>query len=444
MRNIVWKGMNSVYYFIGIKGSGMASLACILSDAGCEVAGSDIPKMIFTQKPLEERGIAIYDFDEKNIQAGMQVIIGNAFDQSNPEVKKALSDPSVKAYYYHEFLGEYIKRFKSVCIAGTHGKTTTTGMMAHLLDAVAPSAYLIGDGSGHMPKDAKYFALESCEYQRHFMAYHPDYAVILNIDLDHVDYYPTLNDYIRAFEDFASQAKQVICFGDDENIRKMQINQPIFYVGCKDGNDLQAVNIEQNETGMSFDVMVHGERFGHFHFPYVGMHLLWNSLSVIAVAYLEGCNAVFIQEVMAGFSGVKRRFNIEINQDQIYVDDYAHHPTAISATIQAARIRFPNQKITAIFKPDRYSRIAYFMDDFAKSLAEADRVVLCPFPENQKREDGIDITIDDLAKKIDGACVMSENEENAKALAEAGAGVYLFMSSKDIYKFKNLVKNFHK
>ena len=186
------------YHFIGIKGSGMASLAEIIADRGDEVTGSDIEKYIFTQKPLEERGIKITSFDEKNIQDGDTVIIGLAFDETNPEVKKALSMPTVKTYWYNEFLGELLTHYNSISVAGTHGKTTTTGMISHVLSHVDPTGFLIGDGHGEMPKGAKNFVLESCEFKRHFLAYHPDYAIVTNIELDHVDYYRDIDDYCDA------------------------------------------------------------------------------------------------------------------------------------------------------------------------------------------------------------------------------------------------------
>ena len=433
-----------MYHFIGIKGSGMASLAEIVADRGETVTGSDIEKYIFTQKPLEERGIVITPFDEANIKSNMTVIIGNAFDDTNVEVAKAKSMQDVTCYYYHEFLGKLLEDYLSISVAGTHGKTTTTGLLSHVLANVAPTGYLIGDGSGKMPKDSRYFVLESCEYQRHFMAYHPDYAMITNIELDHVDYYPTLEEYRQAFEDFANQVKKgVVLFGDDENVRMLNVHTNHLYYGLHDGNDVQAKHIVEREDGTAYDVYVHGTLFGHFDFPFVGKPLIWNSLGVIAIGVMEGLSAELLQDAIASFGGVKRRFIIEENGDNVYIDDYAHHPTAIKYMIEAARTKYPNQKVIAIFKPDRYSRIYYFMDRFAEELSKADEVFLCHFPENAAKEDGIDITIHDLAKLIDGAYVTAEDEESAKLLASHGPAVYLFMSSKDIYKFKNKVKNFH-
>lgn len=431
------------YHFIGIKGSGMASLATIVADRGDEVSGSDIEKYIFTQQPLEERHIPITSFSADNIHEGDTVIIGNAFNESNPEVKKALAMDTVKTYWYHEFLGSLAKEYTSISVAGTHGKTTTTGMLSHVMSLAAPTGYLIGDGTGEMPKDSRYFVLESCEYQRHFLAYKPEYAIITNIELDHVDYYKDMEDYCDAFEAFANQIqKGVVLFGDDAAVRSLHVKTEHLYYGLKDHNDVQAVHVKQHEDGMQFDVLYRKKLFAHFDLPFVGKPLLWNSLGVIAIGIMEGLSGELLQEGLQSFPGVKRRFTIEEKGDNVYIDDYAHHPTAVKYMIEAARIKYPGKKVIALFKPDRYSRIYYFMDRFAEELNQADEVYLCHFPENAAREDGIDITISDLADKCEKATVINEDEEAARMLAQRGPAVYLFMSSKDIYKLKNIVKTF--
>lgn len=431
------------YHFIGIKGSGMASLAEIVADRGDEVSGSDIEKYIFTQKPLEERGIPITAFDADNIHEGDTVIIGLAFDESNPEVYKALHTPGVKHYWYNEFLGELLKHYRSISVAGTHGKTTTTGMLAHVLERLSPTGFLIGDGHGEMPRNAENFVLESCEYQRHFLAYHPDYAILTNIELDHVDYYRDIDDYCDAFAAFARQVKKgIVYFGDDPHLPSLTYPVPAISYGLGEHNDVRGVNVEQGEHGMRFDIMYKGELFGHFELPFVGMPLLWNSIGVIALGIMLGADAQLLQEGVASFPGVKRRFIIEENGDNVYIDDYAHHPTAVRYLIEAARIRFPGKRIIAIFKPDRYSRIAYFLDDFGRALDEADEVFLCDFPANAKKEAGVNVTIADLAERCRDAIVIGEDDDAAQLLAQHGPAVYVFMSSKDIYKLKNRLKNF--
>lgn len=425
----------------------MASLAEIVKDRGDDVNGSDIEKFIFTQKPLEDRGIVITGFDAENIKEGTTIIIGNAFNETNPEVQKALqlkAENKATVYWYHEFLGQLVKEYTSVSVAGTHGKTTTTGMVSHVMSLAAPTGYLIGDGTGEMPEDSRYFILESCEYQRHFLAYEPQYAIITNIELDHVDYYKDMADYCDAFETFANQVKKgVVIFGDDESTRTLHVTTPHLYYGLHDDNDVQAVNVKQGEDGMSFDVLYKKSMFGSFKLPFVGKPLLWNSLGVIALGIMEGLSPTMLQDGLSSFPGVKRRFTIEEKNSNVYIDDYAHHPTAVKYMIEAAKIKYPDKKVIAIFKPDRYSRIYYFMDRFAQELDQADEVYLCHFPENAVKEEGIDITINDLADRSKKAKVIAEDEAAAEFLAKRGPAVYLFMSSKDIYKFKNVVKSFH-
>lgn len=433
-----------LYHFIGIKGSGMASLAAIMADRGEVVQGSDIEKYIFTQKPLEDRGINIYPFAASNIPENSIVIIGNAFDEDHVEVKQARNMSSVTCYRYHDFLGTLLHDYISIAVAGTHGKTTTTGMLGHVMEFAGPTGYLIGDGTGFMPKNATYFVLEACEYQRHFLAYKPQYAIITNIELDHVDYYKGMEDYMDAFETFANQVqKGIVLFGDDPFVQKLTVAKEHLYYGLMEHNDVQAVHVVQGPEGMSFDVLYKKTFFGSFKLPFVGKPFLWNSLGVIALGIMEGLSAQILQDALASFDGVKRRFNEEEKHGNIYIDDYAHHPTAVTLTIDAARTKYPNQKLIAIFKPDRYSRIAYFLDEFAKALDTADEVYLCKFPENAKKEPGIDITIEDLAKRCKNACIIQEDETAAQLLAQQGPAVYLFMSSKDIYKLKNIVKSFH-
>lgn len=199
-----------MYYFIGIKGSGMASLARILYDLGYEVAGSDIDKYIFLEDGLRERHIPIYSFNKDNIKDGMDVIVGNAFDRSNEEVAAAEDNPNVTIHHYYDFLAKLMDDHISIGIAGTHGKTSTTGMAYHLFKDYDKTNVLIGDGTGYATKGAKYFIAECCEYKDHFLWYHPDYSYINNIEMDHVDYFKSMEQYEQSFEKYANQAKKAI------------------------------------------------------------------------------------------------------------------------------------------------------------------------------------------------------------------------------------------
>lgn len=429
-----------MYYFIGIKGSGMASLATILYDLGYEVAGSDIDKYIFIEDELRKRNIPIYSFDKKNIQDGYHVIIGNAFNETNEEVKAAKENPNVITHTYYDFLGHLMEKYVSIGIAGTHGKTTTTGMAYHLFKEFDKTSVLIGDGTGHAIKDSKYFIAETCEYQDHFLHYYPNYAVINNIELDHVDYFPNIESYTTSFEKFANQVKDtVVIWGDDPYLPHLNYTKRVLKFGVQDHNDIIAKNVINNDHGLSFDVYIHGELYGHFTLPFFGMHMLYDSLAVITLGYLEHMRADYIQERLSTFDGVKRRYTVKSIGNNVYVDDYAHHPTAIEYVIQATRSRYPGKEIVAIFQPDRFSRGLRFAKEFASAMDLADYPFLVHFPDNAKKEDGIDIDIHYIGQYIPRAKIIHEDDEGVRLLASYDNVVYLFMSSKDIYKLEDKV-----
>ncbi len=423
----------------------MASLACMLKDLGNEVSGSDLDKHFFTEDVLRQRSIPILSFDPANIHDGMNVIIGNAFLEDFPEVIAARNNPTCICHRYHEFVGEFLSPYHTIAVAGSHGKTTTTGMAASMLQEVGETGYLIGDGTGHITKTSKYFCLEADEFRRHFLAYHPDYAIITNVDIDHVDYFRDEADYRSAYEQFSCNVKKaLIIFGEDSQARMLKLSCPHYWYGLEESDDIQAVNVQENKDGMQFDVLFEKKYFAHFNLPFVGHHLLLNSLAVIGIGILENASADSIEKGLSSFHGTKRRFAVEQKGENIFVDDYAHHPTEVGVTIDTARIRFPDRKLVAVFKPHRASRVRYFADDFAKQLKKADKVYLCDFTSIDDKQDGTDIDITYLQKRIPGSAVLPENETGAKMLAEEEPAVFLFMSSKDIYGLAELVKRYQK
>ena len=169
----------------------MSALARILHDMGYEVQGSDVEKYFFTQVPLEEANIRMLPFNRENIKEGMTVIAGNAFPDTHEEIEEA-NKQGVRVIRYHDFLGELMQKYTSIAVTGSHGKTSTTGLLAHVIEKAMPTAFLIGDGTGKGVKDASYFVFEACEYRRHFLQYEPDYAIMTNIDFDHPDYFANI------------------------------------------------------------------------------------------------------------------------------------------------------------------------------------------------------------------------------------------------------------
>ncbi|MED3662523.1 UDP-N-acetylmuramate--L-alanine ligase [Ureibacillus terrenus] len=423
----------TIYHFTGIKGSGMSSLAQILFDSGENVQGSDVETYYFTEQPLRERNIKILKFDPNNIQPGMTVIAGNAFPDSHPEIVRA-KELGVEVIRYHKFLGEYIKKFTSIAVTGAHGKTSTTGLMSHVIGGYKPTSYLIGDGTGYGKKDATYFVMEACEYRRHFLAYHPDYAIMTNIDFDHPDYFSDIEDVFSAFQQLALQVKKaIIACGDDEYLQKIHANVPIIYYGMGERNDFVAKNIEKSTIGSSFDVYIRNEYYDRFFIPMFGDHAILNSLAVIALCHYEGIPADIIKERIKTFNGVKRRFTETKIGNNVLVDDYAHHPTEIIATIQSARQKYPGREVVAIFQPHTFSRTEAFLEQFADSLKQADSVYLCEIFSSAREKNG-NLTIEDLAKLIDGSEVI--RTETIDRLKQHQNAVFLFMGAGDVNKFQ--------
>ncbi|MEK5037869.1 UDP-N-acetylmuramate--L-alanine ligase [Sporosarcina sp. FSL K6-3457] len=428
----------TLFHFIGIKGSGMSSLAQILHDSANEVQGSDVEKYFFTEDPLRERNIPILAFDENNITTGMTIIAGNAFPDSHPEVVKS-RELGLEVIRYHDFLGNYMEKFISVGVTGSHGKTSTTGLLAHVLSGHSPTSYLIGDGTGSGPEDSEYFVFEACEYKRHFLAYEPDYAIMTNIDFDHPDYFKDLADVMDAFEEMALRVKKaLIACGDDTHLQQIQAKVPVVYYGFDESNDFAAKNITKTVDGSTFDVFVRHELYHTFSIPLAGDHTILNALGVIALCHYEGVEASVIQERLSTFQGVKRRFTVKEVEGRIIVDDYAHHPTEIQATLQTAKQKYPEREIVAIFQPHTFTRTAALMTEFADSLATADHVYLCDIFGSAREKAG-NLTINDLIDKIPGAKHLELND--IQLINTHGNAVYLFMGAGDVQKYIQAFKS---
>jgi UDP-N-acetylmuramate--alanine ligase len=423
----------TIYHFVGIKGSGMSALAQVLHDMNYEVQGSDVEKRFFTQQALEESGIKILPFQKENIQPGMVVIAGNAFPDTHEEIQEALR-LGLEVVRYHRFLGEFMEKFISVGVTGAHGKTSTTGLLAHVMKGAKPTSYLIGDGTGKGELDASYFVFEACEYRRHFLSYHPDYAIMTNIDFDHPDYFANIEDVFSAFQEVALQVKKgIIACGDDEHLQKIQAKVPVVFYGFGEDNDFQARNIVKSPEGTTFDVFVRNTYFETFTLPSYGDHNILNSLAVIAICHYESMDVNIVKEQLRTFEGVKRRFTEKKLGSQIVIDDYAHHPTEIRATLDAARQKFPDREIVAVFQPHTFTRTQTFLQEFADSLSLADKVYLCDIFGSARENHG-KLSIKDLENKIGGAEVLSE--EHTEILQGHEGGVIIFMGAGDIQKFQ--------
>lgn len=413
----------------------MSALAQVLHDLGHEVQGSDIESEVFTEHQLRDKGIKILPFDVENIVEGFTYIAGNAFKEDHPEIKKAM-DSGYGITRYHKFLAEFMNHFISIGVTGAHGKTSTTGLLSHVMNGDVDTTFLIGDGTGFGIEGSKYFAFESCEYKRHFLSYHPDYAIITNIDFDHPDYYRDLEDVIDAFNEMANQAaKAIIAFGGDENIGRININTgvPLWTYGIEGTFDVVASNIGTTNQGTSFDVTIKGEYISNFTIPLFGDHHVLNSLSVITVGYLEGLNMENIKEAFLTFVGVKRRFSESFIGDVVIVDDYAHHPKEIKATLETAKKKYADKEIVSVFQPHTFSRTEKFLQEFADVLSQSDQTYVVDIFGSAREQNG-SLSSKDLADLIPEAKILQENDLDI--LNNHPNAVIIFMGAGDIQKYE--------
>ena len=433
--------MTKIYHFIGIKGSGMSALALMLHQMGHKVQGSDVDKYYFTQRGLEQAGIKILPFDAKNIQADYEIIAGNAFRPDNNVEIAYANEHGISYKRYHEFLGSFMRDFVSFGVAGA----STTGILSHVLSNITDTSYLIGDGTGRGSAGAKYFVFESDEYERHFMPYHPEYSIITNIDFDHPDYFTSLEDVFNAFNDYAKQiTKGLFIYGEDEQLRRITSEAPIYYYGFEKENDFVAHDLLRSTTGSTFKVSYRGQELGEFHIPTFGRHNIMNATAVIGLLYVSGFDLNLVREHLKTFAGVKRRFTEKVVNGTVIIDDFAHHPTEIIATLDAARQKYPSKEIVAIFQPHTFTRTIALLDEFADALNQADAVYLAQIYGSAREVDHGDVKVEDLAEKIVKR-VQVVSVDNVSPLLDHDNAVYVFMGAGDIqtyeYSFERLLSN---
>ena len=422
----------SKYHFIGIKGSGMSSLAQIAYDMGNVVQGSDEETYFFTQEKLEQRNIPMFYYNEGNIKEGYEIILGNAFDDTHIECRRA-KELGLKIYTYAQFLGKLLEETPSIAVTGAHGKTTTTTMTSNIFKHNRVTSYLIGDGTGHGEKNSDFMIAEACEYYRHFLAYHPDYAVVTNIDFDHPDYFNDEYDMFDAFQSFVNQVKNtvVIC-GDDRLASKLKpAHAKTITYGFNDGNDYQIKNVQTSTEYSKFDIYKNNTLLGTFTMAIFGLHDISNATSAIALADINGISVEKIQESLDLYRPAERRFSEYKFSSNVVVDDYAHHPSEIKATIDSARRKYTGKQIIAIFQPHTYTRTAKFLNEFAESLLTADKVFLCPIFASVREKEKI-VGIEDLQKVTPGSKIIHGEEDFDKLNFENT--VFLFMGAGNINK----------
>lgn len=399
------------YYCIGIKGTGMSTLAQILSDLGNDVSGYDDAKgHKFTQDGLEARNIPIYYDGNHEISPDTIVTYSVAFKEDHPEMKRVKS-LGLTIKKYNEIMGDVIDEFTTVGVSGTHGKTTTSSIIRHLLENTVGCNYFIGAGDGHATKENKYYVVESDEFNRHFTAYHPTYSIITNIEAEHLECYKDVDDIRSTFEIFANQTKKlIIANGDNEEVRKINYKTKVLFYGFNENNDIVIKNVYLAETGSSFDLYINNELYGHFSIPLYGKHMVMDAAAAITMVKEIGLEKDTIEKLLKTFKNAKRRFAEQRVGESIIIDDYAHHPTEIKVTLEAVKQKYPNKRLVVVFVPNTYSRTRDFKDEFIEAFKIADKTYLTEIDCNrEKPEDYPGISSSIIISGLESGEIISES-----------------------------------
>ena len=430
------------YYCIGIKGSGMSTLAQILYDLGNSVSGYDDHKGYkFTQKGIDDRNIKIYYGHDHDIDKDTIVTYSVAFKSDHPEMIR-VRELGLTVKPYSEIMGDVIDMFESIGVSGTHGKTTTSSIIRHILEHSVGCNYFIGAGDGHATKDNKYFVVESDEFNKHFLHYKPTYSIITYLEEEHMECYKDLDDIKESFTKFANQTKDlVIANGDLENIRSLKIDKTLYY-GFNDNNDIVIKDAITTDKGSMFKLCDGDNLIGEFYIPLYGMHNVMNATAAILMAIYLKIDINKIKEALETFVNAARRFVLIEEKKNVIIDDYAHHPTEIKATLKAARNKYKDKKIIAIFKPNVYSRFVNFKDQYIEAFNEADYTYLTKVESNRERyEDYIGYDSNIITDVCSNCSLL--NEKDMSVLKEYKDVCFVVMSCADVANIINVLKEYN-
>ncbi|MFZ5986985.1 MAG: UDP-N-acetylmuramate--L-alanine ligase [Bacillota bacterium] len=446
-------------HFIGIGGISMSGLSEILMNLGYKVSGSDIKSSNITSK-LEKKGIQIYiGHSEKNINNPDLVVYTAAVKENNPELMKARS-LGITTVERATLLGEIMKKYPfSVAISGTHGKTTTTSMVSMIMleSAVDPTIHIGGEldaiGGNTRIGGNKYFITEACEYVESFLKFHPYLAIVLNIEADHLDYFKDLEHIKTAFLKFISLVPDdgyVVACVDDENVSslldRVSCNKITYGINSKDAMWTVEDIVFDKSGCAAFNVLKNKEKVSFIQLKVPGIHNVSNSLAAIAACYTLGCDIPSIKAGLESFTGTHRRFELKGVVDDIkVVDDYAHHPSEIKATLKAARNgNYP--KIWSVFQPHTYTRTKMLLDEFSEAFNDADTVLIADIYSAREIDTGeihSSTLADRIKEKGKDAIYLSGFESIVAYLKENAApgDLILTMGAGDIYKVGEMFLN---
>lgn len=432
-------GEGHTIYFLGIGGIGMSALARYYHSLGYTIAGYDRTPSPLT-KQLEDEGMAIHYEDNPNLlPALIEIVIYTPAVPADLKEFEALRHRNVPILKRAEALGKVSERHFTIAIAGTHGKTTTTAMTAHILNASGTNTTaFIGGVANNFNSNLLLGNVDDCvlvaeadEYDRSFLHLHPNISVINSIDADHLDVYGDRKHLVQSFSDFARLTEQQVIVKEGLDVEADNIIRFGFGESC----DYRA-EIMQSESGITdFKIISEGQTT-EIRLPMAGRHNVLNATAAFVAARQFGITPEAIAKALATFKGVKRRFDIRVNNGKhCYIDDYAHHPAEITACLNAVREAFKGKKITLVFQPHLFSRTRDFMDAFAEALALADELILLDiYPAREKPIEGI--TSEALLNKVNLAGKQLCSKEQLIPLIDSTKPeVLITMGAGDIDRF---------
>jgi UDP-N-acetylmuramate--alanine ligase len=443
-------------HFVGIGGISMSGLAEIMLNAGYTVTGSDINRSNIIDRLVKKGALVTIPHEAQSVEGSQLVVYTAAVKQDNPELVRAreLSIPTIDRA---EFLGTIMKRHPyGIAISGSHGKTTTTSMVSLIFkNAMLDPTILLGGEldaiqGNVLVGNSQYFITEACEYVESFLKFYPYVAAILNIEEDHLDYFKDIDHIMSAFYKFASLIPAdgaLVACADNENTMKVAATAKckVITYSLQTPADYTVSDVRFDGLGHpSFEVFYKGSSLGEFSLNIPGRHNILNSLASIAIALNAGIDLDVIKSSLLQFRGTFRRFDIKgTHNDITIIDDYAHHPTEIKATLEAAK-QYPHKKVWCVFQPHTYSRTRTLFKEFTQAFYGADRVVITDIYAAREKDNGevriIDL-VDGVNSNSSNAIYMKEFEEIADLIvSEAQPGDIVFtMGAGDIYKLGQII-----
>ena len=449
-------------YIVGIEGAGTSALAQLYKNLGYEVSGSDNGDH-FYWRVLKNTGIKVFqNFDKANVPQDIDFAVhSSAFRDDNPEIIE-IKKRGVKLLNYSQALGEFFQEKLGIAVCGTHGKTTTTAMLAEALNAAGldPGALVgsnvIGWNSNVMLGKGEYFVAEADEYQNKLQYYNPWSAILTSVDFDHPDFFPDFAGYKNVFKEFVAKIPKpvFIVWGDSSDTLEVAANANcrILTYGFSDDCDYKIIKQETSDTkqqeSQSFEVFYKEKSLGIFETPLVGKHNVLNSGSVIALCHQMQLDLEKIKSALQNFKGTTRRFEkTGMFQNAVLIDDYAHHPDEIKATLQGARQLFGNKRIWTVFHPHTFTRTKALLSEFAQSFDDADKSIVIDIYGSAREQQG-GVSSDELVGLIN---TYNRNKaeyiptiEAATEYLKEKSGQYdvlITMGAGDVWKIGEKLKN---